>query len=162
MMARPRGVLPPGWPARAAEPGAAGRGTGRYARPPYSWTRVRAFQGAGSSSVCLPPAAWQTTVLRPPSSGRTSCHQTSPPMTVGKDSRRPLRATSAEEIGDGHAPKGISGFGAVAVAIEAVPLSAVPVPPSVIGISCPTTRALLAEMADPSREFRLPDVLTPA
>ena len=52
-----------------------------HAPPPYSCTRVRAFQGAGRTSVTVPSGERRTTTDRPPSSGRDSDHHTSAPST---------------------------------------------------------------------------------
>src|SRR5690606_25032132 len=48
-------------------------------RPPYSWTRLRTFHGAGSTASSRPSGCRRTRVRRPPSPGRGSVHHTSPP-----------------------------------------------------------------------------------
>ena len=42
------------------------------APPPYSWTRVRALNPSGSTSVVAPSGVRRTTWTRPPSAGRSS------------------------------------------------------------------------------------------
>ncbi|WP_242471258.1 hypothetical protein [Blastococcus sp. TML/C7B] len=74
------------------------------APPPYSCTRVRAFHGAGSTSLTAPSAARRTITDRPPSSGRDSDHQTSAPSTTTSPIRAAARTTSSEVIGVGQLP----------------------------------------------------------
>ena len=76
------------------------------APPPYSCTRVRAFHGAGSTSVTVPSAERRTMTDRPCSLGRDSDHHTSSPSTTTSPSRAPARTTSSEVIGVGQLPWG--------------------------------------------------------
>src|SRR5215218_1952074 len=74
--------------------------------PPYSCTRVRAFQGAGRTSVTVPSADRRTITDLPPSLGRDSDHQTSSPSTHTSPSRAAARTTSSEVIGVDQLPWG--------------------------------------------------------
>src|SRR6201996_1395876 len=106
----PASTAPPAaysrWSAKLAKtrsnpPASDSDGTARYDLPPYSCTRVLAFHGAGSSSLGSADApADATTVDRPPSDGRRSCHQTSPPAMDGYETATAPLATSAALIGD--------------------------------------------------------------
>ena len=66
---------------------------------------MRAFHGAGSRSRVSPagPAA-ATIAVRPPSDGRRSCHQTSPPAMAGYETPTVPAATSAALMGDFQVP----------------------------------------------------------
>ena len=90
---------------RSNRSGTSADGTGRYDRPPYSCTRVRAYHGAASSSrgSSLGPAEAMI-VTRPPSAGRLSCHHTSSPAKDGNPTLVDPRATSAALIGDFQVP----------------------------------------------------------
>jgi hypothetical protein len=74
------------------------------AAPPYSCTRVRTFQGAGSRSVVVPSADRRTRTVRPPSLGRDSAHHTSVPSTTTSPSRAAARTTSSDVTGVGQLP----------------------------------------------------------
>ena len=82
-----------------------------HAPPPYSCTRVRAFHGAGRTSVTVPSADRRTIADRPPSAGRDSDHQTSSPSTTTSPSRAAARTTSSEVIGVGQLPWGRESHG---------------------------------------------------
>ena len=84
----------------------AGVGTGSQHSPPYSCTRVRAFQPAGRTSAIRPAPSRRTTANRPPSSGRPSDHHTSSPTGCTNCTARSPPATSVAPMGDGHAPYG--------------------------------------------------------
>ena len=90
---------------RSNRPASSADGTGRYDRPPYSCTRVRAYHGAASSSRGLSPGpAEAMIVIRPLSAGRLSCHHTSSPAKAGNLTFVAPRATSAALIGDFQVP----------------------------------------------------------
>ena len=90
------------WSAKLAKTNPSG--SGRYDFPPYSCTRVLAFHGAGSRSRLTPSGPWRTTVTRPPSSGRDSCHHTPAASMTGNDRPTCVRATSAPPMGERHSP----------------------------------------------------------
>src|SRR5215472_5467984 len=84
-------------------------------------------------------------VVRPPSSGRSCCHQTLAPITRGNRPGDGALATSAALIGDGHSPNGTAGsLGSSLTWASGVPPatagSLASFPLAVIGISCPTGR----------------------
>src|SRR4051794_25810868 len=76
------------------------------APPPYSCTRVRAFQGGGNTSLTVPSAERRTITDRPPSVGRDSDHHTSSPSTATSPSRAAARTTSSDVRGVGQLPVG--------------------------------------------------------
>src|SRR5688500_16393329 len=90
-----------------------------YEPPPYSWTRVRTFVGAGVSSVILPSGSRRTSARRPPSDGRPSSQYRSSPSSHGSPRRIVLPTTSSTVIGERHEPNGatvrsvVTGSGAV-------------------------------------------------
>ena len=75
-----------------------------HAPPPYSWTAVRALNPAGSRSTAGPSPRLWTTCVRPPSSGRSSDHQTLSPSTATAPSSAAARTTSSDVMGVVHEP----------------------------------------------------------
>src|SRR5690606_39944589 len=81
--------------------------------PPYSWSRLRTFHGAGSTSSTAPLAPSRTSATRPPSAGLDSAHHTLPPSVPGPPDTTsshcgvtPAAATSAASIGEDQVPQG--------------------------------------------------------
>src|SRR5215469_7206307 len=102
-------------------------------------------------------------VVRPPSCGRSCCHQTLPPSTVGNLPGAGALAISAAVIGDGHSPKGTAGsWGSSLTWASAVPPatagSVASFPLAVIGISCPTGRLGAEANGDIRRDYRTGDL----
>lgn len=77
--------------------------------PPYSITRLRMFQGAGSTGAVVPSARRRIRARRPFSAGRGSVHHTSSPRVPRWSGRPSCEAASAASTGDGQVPYGAAG-----------------------------------------------------
>ena len=88
--------------------------------------------GAAGPRASCRPTARHTSCVRPPSSGRCSLHQTSPPSSTTAPKPTAARTTSSEVIGVGHDPNG-STAGADGAAGSAMAADRTEAAPPVLG-----------------------------
>ena len=87
------------------------------APPPYSWTRVRTFASAGTTSTGEEKASARTSEIRPFSSGRVSVQYTSPSSNQVDPSRTEELASMAGVMGEDQLPYGATRGSVTPVAV---------------------------------------------